>query len=221
MLNTLKMLFSQHSNKKNKQPDIPQTPTALGLHLGGSFTIDSMFLKVTEPNLIIDGASPSQIIQAVGEVKIDNQNRILRFYTDDDGFLQILQYGTDDSGIIEIGLWYIYDTKGISDSKWDNCLKSDVVTSDGRYELEGFCFEKVWQDTAPVPAIEKTYHLNGDITETTQFMMSYARQLPNDDGAELLLISAEEKVNSQFNTVEHELVRSTGINIDRIVFTTN
>ncbi len=57
--------------------------------------------------------------------------------------------------------------------------------------------------------------------ETTQFMMSYARQLPNDDGAELLLISAEEKVNSQFNTVEHELVRSTGINIDRIVFTTN
>ncbi len=220
MFESLKKMFSS-KEEPAPQPKKPETPEVIGLALGGSFTIEPMFFKTTEPSLIIEGASPSQVIQAVGVVQLDDQNRIVRYYTDDEGFLQVVQYGKDDAGVSEISLWYFYDTKAIAESDWDETLKTGVVSADGHYELEGYTFNKTFEDNAPIPLVEKTYHLDGKISETTQFIMSYNRTLEDIDGDELLLISAEERVNKQFNTVERELVYSTGVVLNKIDITTN
>lgn len=219
MFGLLKKWFPE--KQETTTPSLPKAPEAMGLALGGSFTIDPLLLKTMEPSLIIEGASSTQVIQAVGIVKIDEQNRLLRFYTDDEGFLQILQYGEQDTGISEISLWYFYDATAIPKTDWDKTLKEKVVTPNGQYELEEQIFQQFWPDSAPVPAIEKTYHLDGTISETAQFMMAYNRELEEKETFEMLVISAEEKVNHQFGTVEHELVRSTGFNLSKIDITSN
>jgi hypothetical protein len=216
MFSKLKAMFSD-SQPEEKGPDVPEV---LGLKLGGSFTIDPMLLKTMEDELTIEGASSTQIIQSVGVVQIDDQNRLIRYYTDDEGFLQILQYGTDDSGISEIGLWYFFDAKPISEASWESVLKKEIVAESGQYTLDGQQFDKFWEDDAPVPMVEKTYHKAGKISETTQFGMSYTRPLSNNE-VEMLLVTAEERVNKVHNTLERERVRSTGFSVGSIDITSN
>lgn len=135
--------------------------------------------------------------------------------------IQVLQYGDDDSGVQEISLWYFYDARPIDEKDWESTLKDKIGSLDGRYHLEEYEFYKAFEDTAPIPLVEKTYYLNSKASETTQFIMSYIRDFHDGDGQELLLISAEEKVNKQHSTIERELVRSTGVVLNRIDLITN
>ena len=220
MFEKLKQMFSGSKPEEDIKPLHSSVPELMGLKLGGSFTLDSMLLKTIEDELTIEGASLTQIIEAVGVVQIDEQHRLVRYYTDDEGFIQILQYGTDESGISEMGLWYYFDARPVSDANWDSVLKNEVVVAQGKYMLDGNEFDQFWEDDAPVPMVEKTYHKDGKVTETTQFGMSYTRPLP-DGEVEMLLVTAEERINQVYNTLERELVRSTGFTINSIDITSN
>ena len=86
-------MFGKLFGKKDKQDDKPKAPEIMGLYLGGSFELDDLKLKLLEPQLTIEGAARSQLIQAVGEAPLDSGGTLLRFYTDDDGFLQVVTDG--------------------------------------------------------------------------------------------------------------------------------
>lgn len=56
---------------KKSEPKKPKSPEIMGLYLGGSFELDNLKLSLLEPELTIEGAARSQLIQAVGEAPLD------------------------------------------------------------------------------------------------------------------------------------------------------
>lgn len=204
-------MFDWFKKKTAPAPTLPNTPEVLGLRLGGVVEFDDLALRLIEPHVIFEGAARSQIIQAVGEVTLDDNSRLLRFYTDDEGFIQVLQQGgTEDSHVIDVKLWYFYQTQAVdTQSNWDDLLQNGIVRSE--WSLEGETFDKVWHNERPVAMTEKTWNAGTQYpSETDQFIMLYQRQV-NDSLDEFVMISAEEKLI--FNEQERALVISTGINL--------
>ena len=214
-------MFSKLFGKKDT-PKTPKAPEVMGLYLGGSFQIDPLKLKLIEPSLIIESAASSHIIQAVGEVDLDSGGKILRFYTDDDAFLQVvLDGGVTENHITDVKLWYFYETKTVgTDTQWQQLLKNDI--SQAQYALEGNSYQRVWDavgDVSPAVAMtEKTYEEDGDVSETDQFVMLYEREL-DDGNIEALLVSGEEKLVGQ--NFDRCLVISSGFNIEQADITIN
>lgn len=204
------------------EPAKPQTPEIMGLYLGGSFSLDPLKLRLIQPNLTIENAASDHIIQAVGEVNLDTGGKILRFYTDDDAYLQVILDGGDtENHITDVKLWYFYDTKTVgSDTQWQSLLNTDI--SKPSYNLEGTEFTRVWdsigQESPPVAMTEKTYEEDGDTSTTDQFAMLYERPI-NEDDVETLLVIGEEKIIN--NNHDRCLVLSTGFNIEPADITIN
>ena len=206
-------MFSKLFGRKDEVKK-PSAPEIMGLHLGGSFEIDPLKLRLIEPNLLIEGAATTHLIQAVGEAHLDSGGKILRFYTDDDAFLQVVLDGGDtENHITDVKLWYFYETQTIgNDSQWQQVLKHQV--SKPQYQLADAQFERVWNavgdESPPVAMTEKTIEEDNDISETDQFVMLYERAIGDDD-YESLMISAEEKLVG--HNFDRCLVISTGFNL--------
>lgn len=201
------------SSKKVEEK--PRAPEIMGLYLGGSFELDALKLKLIQPQLIIENAASQHLIQAIGEVNLDTGGKILRFYTDDDAYLQVVLDGGDtENHITDVKLWYFYDTKTVgSDSQWQNLLKHEI--SKPNYMLEDYSFSRVWDavgtESPPVAMTEKTYEEDGDTSTTDQFSMLYERHLDGDN-METLLVTGEEKIIN--NNHDRCLIISTGFNIN-------
>lgn len=214
-------MFSKLFGNKNKATK-PKAPEIMGLYLGGSFEIDALKLRLIEPQLMIEGAASKHIIQAVGEVKLDTGGKILRFYTDDDAFLQVVLDGGDtESHITDVKLWYFYNTQTIgNESQWQQTLKQGV--SQPSYALDGHHYARIWNavgdESPPVAMTEHTYEEDGDVSQTDQFVMLYERELDSEQ-VEALLVSAEEKIIE--NNYDRCLVISTGFNIQPADITIN
>lgn len=214
-------MFSRLFGSK-KTEEKPKAPEIMGLYLGGSFELDSLKLKLIQPDLTIDGASATHIIQAVGEAHLDSGGKMLRFYTDDDAFLQVILDGGDsEEHITDVKLWYFYDTKTVgSDDQWQSLITSGISTP--THSLEGQTFTRVWdavgETSPPVAVTEKTYELDGDISETDQFMMLYERPISHQQ-VETLLVCGEEKLVHQ--NFDRCLVRSTGFDVEPADITIN
>ncbi|WP_158769117.1 YjfK family protein [Paraglaciecola sp. L1A13] len=208
-------MFSKLFGKKDN-PAAPKAPEIMGLYLGGSFQIDPLKLKLVEPSLIIDSAASSHIIQAVGEVDLDTGGKILRFYTDDDAFLQVvLDGGMTENHITDVKLWYFYETKTVgSDAQWQELIKNQI--SQAQYSLGGHIYQRVWDavgELSPAVAMtETTYEEDGDTSETDQFVMLYEREI-DENNVETLLVSGEEKLVGQ--NLDRCFVISSGFNIEQ------
>lgn len=206
-------MFSKLFGKK-KEIDKPKAPEIMGLYLGGSFEIDSLKLRLLQPELVIDGAANQHLIQAVGEIHLDTGGKVLRFYTDDDAFLQVILDGGDtENHITDVKLWYFYETQTVgSEAQWQQLINHDI--SQPTYSLEGQQYSRVWnavgEVSPPVAMTEKTYELDGDISETDQFVMLYERQLTGEQ-IETVLVCGEEKVIN--NNLDRCLVISTGFDV--------
>lgn len=207
-------MFKKWFNSKKEEVK-PKAPEIMGLYLGGSFELDALKLKLIQPQLIIENAANQHLIQAVGEVNLDTGGKILRFYTDDDAYLQVVLDGGDtENHITDVKLWYFYDTKTVgSDSQWQNLLKHEI--SKPNYTLEDFSFSRVWDavgaESPPVAMTEKTFEEDGDTSTTDQFSMLYERHLDGDN-METLLVTGEEKIIN--NNHDRCLIISTGFNIN-------
>jgi hypothetical protein len=206
-------MFKKWFAKKN--PDAgPKAPEIMGLYLGGSFELDPLKLRLIEPELMISGAASKQVIQAVGEAPLDSGGTLLRFYTDDDAFLQvILDGGMSEQYITDVKLWYFYSTTTIgNNAQWQECLQHQV--SQPLYSLDEYKYTRVWDavgtESPPVAVTETTFEEDGDTSQTDQFMMLYERQL-SDGKTESLLVAAEEKMIA--NNSDRCLVISTGFDI--------
>ena len=211
-------MFGEWFGKKNKTPATPKAPEVLGLFLGGSLKIDHLKLRLVEKDLIIEGAASDQIIQAVGVINLDPHTQILRFYTDDDGFIQVLQNGGQgDEHVADVKLWYFYETRSVGND-WDNVLRHHISLP--QYTLDNYTFVRSWEaagsDNPPIAMTEKTYHLDGSITETDQFLMLYERQA-GENLAEYLTLAGEETLRDE--VLERNLVICTGFDLSAADFT--
>ena len=199
--------------KKKMQPPAPRgepAPEVLGLRLGGGIELDTLRLSLLEGQVTFEGAASTQLIQAVGRVILDDSHQLLRFYTDDDGFIQVLlSGGTTDDCVSEVKLWYFYQTRPVDgDAAWNRLLETELVQPE--WDLDGQAFTKAWDNTKPVAMTETTWQQNGSRSDTDQFVMLYERPLDNGD-AEMLMVAGEEKISG--HQAEHSLVLATGIDL--------
>ncbi|UGA55337.1 YjfK family protein [Vibrio sp. VB16] len=195
--------------KKEQQPEALSAPEVLGMRLGGAIELDDLKFRLIEEYLTIEGAARTQLIKAVGEVKLDGQTRLLRFYTDDDGYFQVLQNGKTDADVTEVKLVYFYETKPVdSDKQWEHWLATELVLPNKK--LDEYTFYKAWDNERPVAMTEKTWFEDGSVTETDQFAMVYEREI-NSELFEGLQIIAEEKIEN--NQTQRSVVFSTSIDV--------
>lgn len=213
-------MFGSWFKSKESAPSLPKAPEVLGLYLGGSFRIDPLKLRLVEKDLIIEGAACDHIIQAVGEIILDADTRALRFYTDDDGFLQVIVNGQgDEQQVADVKLWYFFATHSVGND-WETVLRQQI--SQPTYTLDGYTFSRSWEaagsDNPPIAMTEKTYHKDGSVTQTDQFIMLYERQA-GENLAEYLTLAGEESMRE--NTLERNFVISTGFDLSAGDFTVN
>jgi hypothetical protein len=206
-------VFKNWFGKKQHSVEV-KTPEIMGLRLGGAFELDELKLRLIEPSLVVEGVAKTQLIQAVGIVKLDENSTVLRYYTDDDGYLQVLlSGGMTENHIDDVKLWYFYDTKAIaSDHQWERLLKEEI--SQPLVTLEDNSYKRVWEGTGsqspPVAMTEKTHGENGSISETDQFAMLYEREI--DGGQfEYLMKAGEERIID--NRLDRCMVTSTAFDI--------
>lgn len=214
-------MFSKLFGKKTVETK-PKAPEIMGLYLGGSFELDSLKLKLIQPKLTIDNAASHHLIQAVGEVHLDTGGKILRYYTDDDAFLQVVLDGGDtENHITDVKLWYFYDTKTVgSESQWQNLLRNEI--SKPSHDLDGQQFSRVWEAigdvSPPVAMTEKTFEEDGDTSNTDQFVMLYERFIGEDETESLMLVGEEKIIN---NNHDRCFVVSTGFDLQPADITIN
>lgn len=208
-------MLSKLFGKKTPEAPEPTTPEIIGLRLGGAFELDTLKLKLMEPKLVVQGVAPTQLIQAVGEVKLDEASWLLRFYTDDEAFLQVLLTGgRTENHLSDVKLWHFYDTQSVgSEADWQALIKTRV--SQESIELEGNTYHRVWsgagEASPPVAMTETTYSAPGESEATDQFAMLYQREL-GDDMFEYVLQVAEEKLVD--GRLDRCLVISTGFDLN-------
>lgn len=193
-------------------------PEILGFRLGGAVELNELKLRLLDDQLISDSIAKMQLIQAVGVVKLDESNSILRYYTDDDGFFQVvLSGGMDEQHVSDVKLFHFFDTQSVAaEHDWNELLRTGI--SRPTYDFEGQQFKRVWTavgDCPPVAMTETTYTGADVASETDQFIMLYERPL-NDELYEFLLVSAEEQIID--NHAERCRVVSTGINLSHADF---
>lgn len=207
-------MFSKIFGKNRKDNPLADTPSIMGLGLRGSFKIDPLLMKLTEGELVTQGAASTHIIETAGIVDLDG-TWIYRFYTDDDAFLQVIaQGGQSEEHVVDVKLFHFFDTLDVSSqSSWDRLLKEEIGV--GVYALAGHTYERVWKTTGnyhnPVHMAEKTYAEDGDYSVTDQFTMLFERPISNGN-TESLFLSAEEKEEAS-GSLSRCLVQSTGITL--------
>lgn len=216
----LRKLFS----RSGAASESPSTPEIIGLRLGGAFELDPLRLRLLEPELIVENVAKTQFIEAVGQIRLDTNSTVLRFYTDDEGYLEVLlEGGMQEQHIADVKLWYFYDTQGIAgQSEWDHALKH--VISRSSVVLEDIEFRRVWggvSDTSPPVAMtETTWTSQGGRSQTDQFVMLYERTAGTGSGSEITeycRLIGEEKLAAgtlaDGDRLDHCLVTSTGFDI--------
>lgn len=212
-------MFKKWFGKEEESKIEVRAPEVLGFRLGGALELDQLKIRVREPQLIVEGMAPTQLIQAVGEVKLDDHSTLLRYYTDDEGFVQVLLTGgTSENHVSDVKLWYYYDTQSVgSEADWNSLL--DQRVSQESIQLEGNTYTRVWggvgESSPPVAMTETTYAEDGSKDTTDQFAMLYEREI-EEGFYEYVLYSAEEKlINDQFDRC---FVISTGFDLSQADF---
>ncbi len=206
-------MFSKWFGKKDPLPPV-QAPEIMGLRLGGAFELDDLKLRLIEADLVVDNVARTQLIQAVGVVKLDENSTVLRYYTDDDAYLQVLLTGgMTENHVTDVKLWYFYDTQGVgSEAEWNELLEHSL--SRPEIELEGHTYVRVWQSTGavspPVAMTEKTYSENGEVSETDQFAMLYEREQAGGRFEYLMKVGEEKIIDQQ---ADRCLVISTAFDV--------
>ena len=207
-------MFKKLFGKKDDVGLTDNSPSIMGLKLGGSFEVDNLLLRLLESELIISGGAKAHIIQAAGLGDLDG-TWVYRFYTDDDAFLQVIsEGGQEEENVVDVKLFHFYDTQDISSQAvWDELLNEKIGQSS--YALEGHDFQRIWTSVTdyhnPVHMHEKTYDEPNSCSETDQFTMLFEREIA-DGNTESLFLSAEEKLEESGN-LGRCLVISTGITI--------
>lgn len=198
------------------QPQPPPIPDILGLHLGGHIEFNPLRLRLVVPELTVDSVAPTQVIEAIGRVILDDNTQVWRYYTDDEGYLEVLlEGGLTEEHIRDVKLWYFYQTEGVhSEDDWQQLIHQRI--SQPTFELSQKTFSRLWQaagEVSPPLAMTETTWVKGAsaelATSTDQFMMRYERS--QDDLFEFLNVVAEEKWHQQ--QCERCLVYSTGFDL--------
>ena len=186
MWDKLKKIFGEE-REETPEPRVPGIEDFPISGIGASFQLDVQHPRLRE---CFPDASGLQIVVAVGLIEVDERYKLVRFYTNDEGFLQVHVDGPLRLENIELlTLWFTESVKSVSgEEDWERLLEEEVVLEE--VELWGDRFVPAWEDTSGRPiAFRENYASEKGKREIDHFMMLY-RDVADEE--HLLLRSADE-----------------------------
>ena len=196
------MIFDLFRKKKvrKKKAEKPSLPAPLNLRPGGAAELDLLPFRLMAEHLHFTLPQGAQTIEAAGFINLGGGAAICRFYTADDGFIQVSTTGGyETQNIDDIKLFAFEQTHNIASQRGVDLWVSDSG-SIGRPEfvLENTVYKRVWDAEVsgkiePVKLTETvhTREAGAEPYDVDHLTMLYQRQIPNNDRYEYLLASLE------------------------------
>ncbi len=188
------MIFDFFKKKKEEYA----LPAPLNLRLGGAVLLDLLPFQLIKDNLHFNLPEGAQTIEAVGFIDLGGGAAISRFYTADDGFIQISSTGGyETQNIDDIKLFMFEQTHNITSQRGVDLWVSDSGTI-GRPEfiLENTLYKRVWDKEVsgriePVKLTEVVHTKEEGSYEVDHLAMLYQQVIAGSERYEYLLSSLE------------------------------
>lgn len=240
MLNNLKALFRATTQKQPAQssgrPVAAGLPTGVsqedleGLRLDGRVNIKLIGLRAHPDALFRWDDDAYHHIAAVGHVDLGQGAELVRFYLDNDTWLQA---NIENGQVHEYKLFDFYRVAHLSDAEFDNLINGEdkqpdslgaqsiplASTSD---EARTCTYQRVWGNNdsvwSPPVMFEEQVMTTESLTarSVTHHAMLYERTIQDAERLEYLLLSAEDDGEGSFMLVQNVGVDVASIDIDAI-----
>ncbi|MCA1771601.1 MAG: YjfK family protein [Halomonas sp.] len=240
MLNTLKALFRATTEKPPEQNQ--RHPVAAGLHLdippdvleglrlNGRVNIKLIGLRAHPDALFRWDDEAYHHIAAVGHVDLGQGAHLVRFYLDNDTWLQA---NIENEQVVEYKLFDFYQVAHLSDVEFDtlvngtdphtNSLGAQTVTITSTEAAERVCsYQRVWGDAArewsPPVVFEEQVVTTDSISGryVTHHAMLFERVIKDAERMEYVLVSAENDGDGGFMVVHNVGVDVASVDIDAL-----
>ena len=192
------MIFDLFRKKKEEKLSHPIAP--LNLRPGGAVELDLLPFQMMADQLNFKLPKGAQTLEAFGHIDLGGGAAICRFYTADDGFIQITSTGGyETQNIDDIKLFVFEQTHNIASQRGIDLWVSDSGTI-GRPEfiLENTVYNRVWDADVSgkieaVKLTERVYSREESAApyDVDHLAMLYQRQIPGNERYEYLLASLE------------------------------
>ena len=185
---------------RKKKAAKPSLPAPLNLRLGGAAELDLLPFQMIRDQLHFSLPEGAQTIEAAGFIDLGGGASISRFYTADDGFIQISTTGGyETQNIDDIKLFVFEQTHTIASKRGVEVWVSDSG-SIGRPEfiLSDTLYKRVWDtevqgkiEAVQLTEVVHTREEGAEPYEVDHLAMLYQRQVPETDRIEYLFASLE------------------------------
>ncbi|MBZ5488501.1 DUF2491 family protein [Halomonas aquamarina] len=239
MFKTLKSLFGAPETAKQAESSatfsaglpIGMTPEDFeGLRLDGRVRVKLAELSAFPDILFGWSSEPYHHIAAVGHVDLGQGAHLVRFYLDNDTWLQA---NVENQQVIEYKLFDFYRVTHLSDGEFDALINADdkkagqlgaqTISVEATDATGRECqYRRVWGDEAslwspPVLLEEQVMTTESVMTRSvTHHAMLYERQIDGAERMEYVLLNAENDGEGGFMLVQNLGVDVTSIDIDAI-----
>lgn len=239
MFNSLKALF-RASTEKPPEPPATGRPVAAGLPMGvsqedleglrldGRVNIKLIGLRAHPDTLFSWDDDAYHHIAAVGHVDLGQGAHLVRFYLDNDTWLQA---NIENGKVLEYKLFDFYRVSHLSDAEFDNLINGEdkqpdsigaqtvalTATSD---EARTCTYQRVWGNgdslwSPPVVFDEQVMTTESvSARHVTHHAMLYERPIQGTERMEYLLLSAENDGEGSFMVVHNLGVDVASVDID-------
>ena len=238
MFNTLKALFRAATEKPSEPPKGRPVAAGLpmgisqedleGLRLDGRVNIKLIGLRAHPDALFSWDDDAYHHIAAVGHVDLGQGAHLVRFYLDNDTWLQAnIEHGK----VLEYKLFDFYRVAHLSDAEFDGVINGEDKQPDSigtqtialaatSEEPRTCTYQRVWGDSDSLwspPVIFDEQVMTTESVSTrhvTHHAMLYERTIQNTERMEYLLLSAENDDEGSFMVVHNVGVDVASVDID-------
>ncbi|WP_419831135.1 DUF2491 family protein [Endozoicomonas atrinae] len=185
---------------KSKKEDSVSLPSPLNLRLGSAVELDLLPFQMMREQLRFTLPEGIQTIEAAGFIDLGAGNSLCRFYTSDDGFIQIsTSGGYETQNIDDIKFFVFTQTHNIASQSGVSLWVSDSgLIGDKRFLLDETSYSRVWDEAVPgriepVNFTETVHSRDESVStyEVEHLAMLYQRQISDSERYEYLLASLE------------------------------
>ena len=212
------MIFDWINSQKDDKESKIAVPSPLNLRLGCAVELDFLPWKMLGEQLCCALPEGLQIIEAAGFVDLGAGASLCRFYTSEDGFIQISSTGGYEAQHIDDIKFFVFtQTHNIASQSGVNLwVSDDGLIGKTQFRLDGAIYQRVWDEAVPdaiepVRFTETVYNRDSAIVtyDVDHLAMLYQRSVSDDQRCEYLLASLEFSAEDEATAVV-----SLGVDLD-------
>ena len=194
------MIFDWLKSPKDDKKSKITVPSPLNLRLGCAVELDLLPWRMLREQLHCALPEGLQIIEAAGFVDLGAGASLCRFYTSDDGFIQISTSGGYEAQHIDDIKFFVFtQTHNIASQSGVNLwVSDDGLIGKTQFQLDTTIYQRVWDEAVPeaiepVRFTETVHSRDSDVAtyEVDHLAMLYQRSVSDDQRYEYLLASLE------------------------------